>query len=82
MSKLAHSNEETMRKIDSDRMLEDDPTLYRCAGCGLGSYDENKPCDCITDCGYRRLKGKGLEVIVWQDCREPKRCPTCERVLR
>ena len=26
MSKLAHSNNETMRKIESDRMLENDPT--------------------------------------------------------
>lgn len=81
MSKLAHSNDETMRKIESDRMLEDDPTLFRCVNCGLASYDETKPCDCITDCGYRPRKGNGPDVIIWENCREPKVCPSCNRRL-
>lgn len=81
MSKLAHSNDETMRIIESDRLLENDPTLFRCASCGTASPDENNPCECVTRCGFRRLKGKDMEVIVWKDCREVQTCPTCKRPL-
>lgn len=65
MSKLAHSDDATMQRIESDRMLRDDPTLFRCCGCGLVSPDEWKPCDCPTGCGYRVIKG-AMEMIVFK----------------
>lgn len=78
MSKLAHSNTETMRRIESDRLLEDDPSLYRCCCCGIVSVDGEQPCDCVTGTGFRRVKGKE-EIIVWPDVirRELNQCPTC-----
>lgn len=63
MSKLAHSNDATMRKIESDRLLEDDPTMYRCCGCGVACPDGEKPCDCTTGVGFRMTKN-GPEHLV------------------
>lgn len=77
MSKLAHSDEAMMRRIESDRLLEEDPSLYRCCGCGLASIDETQPCECATDCGYRG-KGESLEVIVWKVTTPPATLGTAE----
>lgn len=83
MSKLAHSNTETMRRIESDRLHEADPSLYRCCGCGIVSVDGKQPCNCVTGTGFRRLNGKE-EIIVWPDVLEweKDRCPTCGHKYR
>ncbi len=57
MSKLAHSDDASMRQIESDRLLREDPTLFRCCGCGLAAPEEVKPCGCVTGVGFRRING-------------------------
>lgn len=79
MSKLAHSNDETMRKIQSDALLRDDPSLFRCCGCGLASPDEWKPCDCTTGVGYRIVRGK-TDYLNFKT-EPPPKCKTCGKVL-
>lgn len=63
MSKLAHSDEASMKRIESDRLLEDDQIMFRCCNCGLACPQEIKSCDCITDVGFRKL-GDQLEYVI------------------
>ena len=49
MSKLAHSNEETMRQIELNAPLEDNPGTYICERCdGFGivdtAFSDSDPC--------------------------------------
>lgn len=79
MSKLAHSDEASMKKIESDRLLRDDPTLYRCSGCGLAAPEEIKPCDCITGVGYRRINGV-MEHVIFKDQEKPMPAPAAVQI--
>lgn len=38
--------------------------LFQCACCGKEADGTTKPCDCVTDVGYRLTK-KGIEHVVW-----------------
>lgn len=68
MSKLAHSNDETMRQIESARLLADDPLMFRCCSCGIACPEEYKNCDCITGVGFRRIKG----VMEYANLKDPE----------
>lgn len=66
MRKLAHSNDATMRKIESDALLRDDPTMYRCCGCGCGLAcpEGKKPCDCATGVGLRMVGNLPEHIVL------------------
>jgi hypothetical protein len=64
MSKLAHSDDASMRRIESDRLLRDDPAMFRCCGCGLACPENVKPCDCYTGVGYRVVGGKIEHMVL------------------
>lgn len=34
---------------------------WKCAGCGAEAVGRTKPCDCITNCGYRMPEGGKME---------------------
>lgn len=64
MSKLAHSDDDSMARIESNRLLAEDPTMFRCCGCGLACPENVKPCDCITGVGFRMKPGSSVDHVI------------------
>ena len=39
---------------------------WKCAGCGAEAVARTKPCDCITNCGYRMPEGGKMEHTTFE----------------